>query len=112
MLIYYKFAGAVANTCLLMNIYFTMAFLILLKYTLTLPGLAGLALTVGMSVDSNVLIFERIKEELKHGKSLIAAVDAGFEKAFSAIIDTHITTLITSFILSQFGKDHPLKDLL
>lgn len=103
MLLYYKFAGMVANTVLVINMYLTVAVLILLKYTLTLPGLAGLALTVGMAVDANVLIFERIKEEFRAGKSLKAAVDAGFEKAFSAIFDANITTLITSFILSQFG---------
>ncbi|MDD5067588.1 MAG: protein translocase subunit SecD, partial [bacterium] len=103
MLIYYKFAGVVANITLIINMFFTISVLILLKYTLTLPGLAGLALTVGMAVDSNVLIFERIKEELLAGKSLKASVDAGFEKAFSAILDSNITTLITSFILSQFG---------
>jgi preprotein translocase subunit SecD len=90
MMLYYKFSGGIANITMIVNMYFTISILILLKYTLTLPGLAGLALTVGMAVDSNVLIFERIKEELKGGKSLKAAVDAGFEKAFSAIFDSNI----------------------
>ncbi len=108
MIFYYKASGMIANLALILNMYFTISILILLKYTLTLPGLAGLALTIGMAVDSNVLIFERIKEEIRSGKSLMSAIDAGFEKAFSAIFDSNITTLITSFILSQFGTG-PIK---
>lgn len=108
MLIYYKFSGIIANLTLILNLYFLISTLIMLKFTLTLPGIAGIVLTIGMAVDANVLIFERIKEELKTGKSLIAAVDSGFEKAYSAIFDANITTLITAFVLSQFGTG-PIK---
>ena len=108
MLIYYKFSGLIADITLFLNLYFLVSTLIMLKFTLTLPGIAGIVLTIGMAVDANVLIFERIKEELKTGKSLIAAVDAGFEKAYSAIFDANITTLITAFVLSQFGTG-PIK---
>jgi preprotein translocase subunit SecD len=71
--------------------------------TLTLPGIAGVALTIGMAVDTNVLIFERIREELRVGKTVRAAVDAGFSRAFRAIIDTHVTVLVTAAILYNFG---------
>ncbi|MBU1075970.1 MAG: protein translocase subunit SecD [Spirochaetes bacterium] len=108
MLIYYKFSGFIANITLFLNLFFLISILVLLKFTLTLPGLAGIILTIGMAVDANVLIFERIKEELRSGKSLRASVDAGFEKAFRAILDANITTLITAFILSQFGTG-PIK---
>ena len=79
--------------------------------TLTLPGIAGLILSVGMAVDANVLIFERIREELGLGRATRTAVDEGFENAFSAIVDANVTTLITSLILFQFGTG-PVKDLL
>jgi len=75
-----------------------------LKATLTLPGIAGLILTVGMSVDANILIFQRIREELQIGKTAIAAIEAGFEKALSAILDSNITTILTCLILFNFGS--------
>lgn len=108
MLIYYKFSGLIADITLFLNIYFLISVLIMLKYTLTLPGIAGIVLTIGMAVDANVLIFERIKEELRTGKSIITAVDTGFKKAFTAIFDANVTTLITTFVLSQFGTG-PIK---
>ncbi len=108
MIFYYKGSGIIADIALFLNLFFLISILILLKYTLTLPGMAGIVLTIGMAVDANVLIFERIKEELRAGKSLRAAIDAGFEKAFRTIFDANITTLITAFILSQFGTG-PIK---
>ncbi|MBN1898240.1 MAG: protein translocase subunit SecD, partial [Spirochaetes bacterium] len=108
MLIYYKFSGIVANLTLILNLFFILSILILLKGTLTLPGIAGIVLTIGMAVDANVLIFARIKEELQTGKSIIASVDSGFQKAYSAILDANVTTLITAFVLSQFGTG-PIK---
>jgi len=108
MLIYYKFSGLIADITLFLNIYFLISVLIMLKYTLTLPGIAGIVLTIGMAVDANVLIFERIKEEMRTGKSIITAVDTGFKKAFTAIFDANVTTLITTFVLSQFGTG-PIK---
>ncbi len=108
MIIYYKWSGVVADITLFLNLFFLISILILLKYTLTLPGMAGIVLTIGMAVDANVLIFERIKEELRAGKSIRASVDAGFEKAFRTILDANVTTLITAFILSQFGTG-PIK---
>jgi len=76
----------------------------MIQATLTLPGIAGIALTIGMAVDSNVLIFERIREELRLGKTVRAGIDAGYEKAWVAIIDSHVTTLITGFALFLFGS--------
>ncbi len=108
MLFYYKGSGIIADITLFLNLFFLVSILILLKFTLTLPGMAGIVLTIGMAVDANVLIFERIKEELRAGKSLRASVDAGFEKAFRTILDANVTTLITAFILSQFGTG-PIK---
>jgi len=79
-----------------------------LNFTMTLPGIAGMILTLGMAVDANVIIFERIKEELRAGKTVNAAVEAGFGKAFRTILDSNITTLIATFVLSQFGTG-PIK---
>jgi len=103
MLVYYRGAGLVANVALLLNLFFIMAMLSMFKATLTLPGLAGIVLTVGMAVDANVLIFERVREELRHGKSARIAIDSGFAKAFVTIIDANITTLIAALVLFQFG---------
>jgi len=108
MLIYYKFGGMVANFALLFNMIIILAVLAGFNATLTLPGIAGLILTIGMSVDANVLIFERIREELKSGKTLRAAIDAGYEKAFSTILDANLTTFITAVVLFQFGTG-PIK---
>jgi len=103
MTIYYRLSGIVANTALVLNIFFIMAILSLFKATLTLPGIAGIVLTIGMAVDANVLIFERIREELRLGKTARAALDAGFSKALSSIVDSNVTTLIAALVLFQFG---------
>jgi preprotein translocase subunit SecD len=103
MVIYYRLAGMVANTALILNIFFIMAMLSMFKATLTLPGIAGIVLTIGMAVDANVLIFERIREELRLGKTARAALDAGFSKALSSIVDSNVTTLIAALVLFQFG---------
>lgn len=103
MVIYYKLAGLVANYGMVLNIIFLMGSLAALGATLTLPGIAAIVLLIGMSVDSNVLIFERIREELRLGKTPRAATDAGYDKAFLTIMDSHVTTLITAAVLFQFG---------
>lgn len=103
MLIYYKGGGLIANVALTMNILFIMAGLTALNATLTLPGIAGIVLTIGMAVDANVIIFERVREELRLGKSPKAAIDAGYGKALSAVIDANITTAIAAAVLMQYG---------
>ncbi len=103
MLFYYKFSGVNAVAALALNVVILMAALGYFEATLTLPGIAGVILTIGMAVDSNVLIFERIREELRGGKTVVAAVDAGFSKAFLTIIDTHVTTIVSSAFLFLFG---------
>jgi preprotein translocase subunit SecD len=108
MLIYYSRAGMIANICVLFNAVLQLAILAMFGASMTLPGIAGLVLTVGIAVDANVLINERIREELRHGKSPRAAVDVGYDKAFSAILDGHITTLISGLILAQYGSG-PIK---
>lgn len=102
--IYYRTSGVVADLGLLFNVFFLLAVLAAVGATLTMPGIAGIILTIGISVDSNILIFERIREELKSGKSVRAAIDAGYDRAFSAILDSHITTLITAAALFIFGS--------
>lgn len=102
--VYYRGAGLIADGALLLNLLLLLGALAMIRATLTLPGIAGIALTVGMAVDSNVLIFERIREELRLGKTVRAAIDAGYEKAWVAIIDSHVTTLITGFALFLFGS--------
>ncbi len=103
MMVYYKFGGSVADFALLINVLFVIGVMAAFKATLTLPGIAGLILTLGMAVDTNVLIFERIREEQFSGKPLRTCIDIGYKKAFSAIIDSHITSVITGIILYQFG---------
>lgn len=103
MLVYYKHAGANAVVALVLNAVLLMAALAYFGATLTLPGIAGIILTIGMAVDSNVLIFERIREELRAGKGVAAAIDAGFSKAFVTIIDTHVTTVVSCAFLFMFG---------
>ncbi|HEX9704586.1 MAG TPA: protein translocase subunit SecD [Gemmatimonadales bacterium] len=103
MMAYYRFAGLLAVLALLLYGLFTLGGLAAFGFTLTLPGLAGFALSIGMAVDANVLIFERIREELIAGKSVRLAVDEGFRNAMSAIIDSNVTTLLTAFILYTFG---------
>jgi preprotein translocase subunit SecD len=103
MAIYYKKFGLVANVVLLSNVVLLAALLSMLQASLSLPGIAGIVLTVGMAVDANILIFERIREELRNGMSPYAAINAGFEKAFSAIADANLTTLIAGVVLFTFG---------
>jgi preprotein translocase subunit SecD len=103
MVIYYKRSGMNAVWCLLGNLIILMGFMGAVGGTLTLPGIAGIILTIGMAVDSNILIFERIREELRGGKTVRAAIDAGFGKVFWTIFDTHVTTLIAAAFLFQFG---------
>jgi preprotein translocase subunit SecD len=104
MLIYYKRAGVNAVLALILNTVVLLAGLSYLGAVLTLPGIAGVILTIGMAVDSNVLIFERIREELHAGKAVIAAVDAGFGKAWWTIVDTHVTTVVSCAFLFLFGE--------
>ncbi len=103
MLVYYRVFGFVANLALLANLVLVVALLSLLQAVLTLPGIAGIVLTVGMAVDANVLIFERIREELRNGNSPQASITAGYDKAFSSIIDANVTTLIAAVVLFTFG---------
>jgi preprotein translocase subunit SecD len=103
MLVYYKVFGLLANIALTLNLVLLMAVMSLLSATLTLPGIAGIVLTVGMAVDANVLIFERIKEELKNGLPVQSAINAGFSRAFTTILDANVTTLIAAVILFAMG---------
>jgi preprotein translocase subunit SecD len=103
MLYYYRLSGLIANVALGLNLLVLMAVMAGFHATLTLPGIAGIALTVGMAVDTNILIFERIREELRSGKTVRAAIDAGFSRAFRTVIDTHVTVLVSAAILYQFG---------
>ncbi|HUD73089.1 MAG TPA: protein translocase subunit SecD [Dongiaceae bacterium] len=103
MLAYYHLAGVNANVALVANILIVLAAMAVFHSTLTLPGIAGMALTVGMAVDANVLVFERIREELRHGRTVRGAINLGFERAFATIIDSHCTTLIAGFALLSFG---------
>lgn len=103
MLGYYRFFGLVANVVLLLNLILLCALLSMIGATLTLPGIAGIVLTVGMAVDANVLIYERIREELRHGLSPQAAIYAGYDRAFSTIVDANITTLIVGIVLFSIG---------
>jgi preprotein translocase subunit SecD len=103
MAIYYKAFGLIANVALTANLVFIVAILSLLQATLTLPGIAGIVLTVGMAVDANVLIFERIREEIRNGNSPQASIHAGYEKAFSTITDANLTTLLAAIVLFSLG---------
>ncbi len=108
MVIYYRLSGLVANLALVLNLFFIMSILALAQATLTLPGIAGIVLTIGMAVDANVLIFERIREELRFGKTPRAGLDSGYGKAFLTIMDANITTLIAGIVLYQYGTG-PIK---
>ncbi|MEY4512056.1 MAG: hypothetical protein RLZZ450_4178 [Pseudomonadota bacterium] len=108
MIFYYQVAGIVADIAVLLNLLFLLALMALFEATLTLPGVAGIALTVGMAVDANVLINERIREELRAGKSARAAVDQGFDRAFWSIFDGQLTTFISGVVLFQYGSG-PIK---
>jgi protein-export membrane protein SecD len=102
--IYYRLSGVIADIGLIFNIFFLLAVMAGLGATLTMPGIAGIILTIGISVDANILIFERIREELRSGKTVRAAIDAGYERAFVAIFDSHVTTLITAGALFLLGS--------
>ena len=108
MILYYRAFGLIANLALLMNLVLIIALLSMLQAALTLPGIAGIVLTVGMAVDANVLIFERIREELRNGNTPQASIQAGYDKAFSSIADANITTLIAAIVLFLFGTG-PIK---
>jgi preprotein translocase subunit SecD len=108
MIVYYMFGGLVADIAVVINVFLTLAVLAAFQGTLTLPGIGALVLTIGMAVDANILIYERIREELALGKGLRHAVQLGYEKAFTAIIDSNITTFITGVILYSFGSG-PIK---
>ena len=103
MIVYYGLSGVIADMAVLLNILFIMAGLAFFNATLTLPGIAGIILTIGMSVDANVLIFERIREELRLGKTARTAIEGGYAKALVTILDANITTLIVALVLFQFG---------
>jgi preprotein translocase subunit SecD len=108
MIVYYKLSGVIANLALLMNVAVLWSMLCLLGATLTLPGIAGFILTIGMAVDANVIIFERIREELRKGRNIFSSVEAGFSRAWGTIVDANITTLIAATVLFQFGTG-PIK---
>lgn len=103
MILYYKLSGVIADLALAVNVLLIMGCLALFQATLTLPGIAGIVLTMGMGLDASVIIFERIREEIQSGKTVKAAVDAGFSNAFSAVVDTHLTTFLSGIVLYQFG---------
>ncbi|MSR75072.1 MAG: protein translocase subunit SecD [Planctomycetes bacterium] len=102
-LVYYRLSGMIAVITLILNIALVVALLALFRATLTLPGIAGIVLTIGMAVDANILVFERIREEQAKGKALLAAVDAGFNRAFITIVDSNLTTVITAALLYRYG---------
>jgi preprotein translocase subunit SecD len=108
MVIYYRMSGAIADYAIVLNLVLLLGAMALLNATLTLPGIAGIILTIGMGVDSNVLMFERIREEIRAGKEPRPAIDAGYDKAFLTILDSHVTTLITAAALFLFGTG-PIK---
>ncbi|NOX38067.1 MAG: protein translocase subunit SecD [Calditrichaeota bacterium] len=108
MVVYYKFSGVIADIALILNIVIILGIMSVFHATLTLPGIAGIILTIGMAVDANVLIFERIREELDKGKTVLASLEEGYSRALSAIIDANITTLIAAIVLYNFGTG-PIK---
>jgi len=101
--IYYRLLGIVADAALILNMLILFASLVIFHATLTLPGIAGIILTIGMTVDANVIVFERIKEERRTGKSPLASVRTGYEKSLSALLDANITTILTALILLLVG---------
>ncbi|MBU2847785.1 protein translocase subunit SecD, partial [Acidithiobacillus ferriphilus] len=103
MTFYYRAFGLIADLAILVNVLAILAVLSIMGGTLTLPGIAGIVLKIGLAVDANVLVFERIREELRHGMSTRAAIDAGFKKAFATIVDSNVTVLIAALVLFQFG---------
>jgi protein-export membrane protein SecD len=105
---YYRVSGLIAVFSLILNVLFVLACLVGLEATLTLPGIAGIALTVGIAVDSNVVIYERIREELRHGKRIHGAIEAGFQKAFRTIMDANVTNAAAAIVLLMYGTG-PIK---
>src|SRR5688572_18648083 len=105
MVVYYRFAGLVASIALLANLLLTIGFMVAVQATFTLPGLAGLVLMLGMAVDANVLIYERLREERERGASLPLAIRNGYDRAFPTIIDTHLTSIFTAIVLYVVGND-------
>jgi preprotein translocase subunit SecD len=103
MLLYYRLPGILANIALLAHTVIQLLVLSWMGISITLPGMAGIILTIGMGVDANIIIFERIKEELRNGKTLRAAIDVGFKRAFTAVLDANMTTLISAVVLYIFG---------
>src|SRR5262249_33670764 len=103
MLYFYRFSGLIANFAMLLNVLFQVAILVAWQATLTLPGIAGLVLTIGMAVDSNIIIYERIREELRAGKSVRGAIDAGFGRAFWTVFDAHVTNFVAGIVLYEYG---------
>ena len=103
MAIYYRLSGLIADLALFLNLFFTLAVLASLNATMTVPGIAALILTVGTSVDANVLIFERIREELRAGKTVRKAIDDGYSRALTTIVDANVTTILAALVLWQFG---------
>lgn len=103
-LFYYKFSGLIANLALLTNVIILIAAMIMINATLTLPGIAGIILTIGMSIDANILVFERIREELRQGKTNRRAIENGYHKAFITVLDSNITTIISAVFLYHFGS--------
>ena len=108
MVVYYQGSGLIAVGALLFNLVLLFAGMAGFKSTLTMPGIAGIVLTVGMAVDTNVLILERIREEMRHGKSIRASIELGYKDAFRTILDAHVTTLLSAAFLFQFGTG-PIK---
>jgi len=108
MVVYYRFSGAVADLALIINILLVLGVLAAFRATLTLPGIAGMLLTVGVAVDANILIFERIREEMRTGKTARLSLDTGYDRALITIIDTHITGIISAIVLIFFGTG-PIK---
>jgi preprotein translocase subunit SecD len=104
MLIYYRLAGVMANVAMIVNMLFMVAILAAFEASLTLPGIAGLVLTIGMAVDANIIIYERIREELRNGKSPRSAVDAGFARAFWTVFDAHVTNFVAGVVLYSYGS--------
>jgi preprotein translocase subunit SecD len=104
MLLYYRVSGVIANLALVLNVVFVLSALAMFEATLTLPGIAGIVLTIGMAVDANVIIFERIREEMRIGKTPRAAVESGYARAFSAIFDSNVTTIIAGVVLMEYGS--------
>src|SRR5204862_1141146 len=105
MIVYYRFAGLVASVALLANLLLTVGFMVAVQATFTLPGLAGLVLMLGMAVDANVLIYERLREERERGASLAQAIRNGYERALPTIIDTHLSSIFTAIVLYVVGND-------